>query len=139
MKLTLADKGVRFTNFLIDMAAIGFITLVVILVVSLISGGICPEVGLLLWQCIYLLYYFVLEAIFQQTLGKMVTRTVVVHKSGRKPSLTNIFFRSIFRVPAINALSFAFGSHIGMHDLFSNTRLVSSRSGTPAFPAKVPA
>ncbi|PSR55891.1 hypothetical protein AHMF7605_21495 [Adhaeribacter arboris] len=59
-----------------------------------------------------------------KTLGKMVTKTVVVHKSGREPSLGNYIVRTFFRIATLDVISFLLGTKIGMHDMLSNTRVV---------------
>lgn len=124
MKLQLVNKDIRFYNYVIDLAAILFITLVA---GSLIHAVFQINQGLtimLLLQVVYIAYYFVMELRYGQTLGKMFTKTMVVHKSGRKPSVGNLIIRSMFRIATLDVLSFLLGTAVGMHDSFSNTRVV---------------
>lgn len=77
----------------------------------------------LMYYRIFFLYYFILELFFQQTLGKMFTKTFVVTKDGKKPSFLNILIRSFCRIIPLDALLYLFGSELGMHDKVSLTKL----------------
>ncbi len=109
------DKGVRLTNYLIDLIIIYVSWLMIILMMPIYKEY-------LLFYCLMFLYYVIMEFSWGQTLGKMVTKTKVVHKSGGKPSFVNILIRSFCRLIPIDALSYLFGS--GMHDQLSSTRVI---------------
>lgn len=110
------DKGIRLLNFVID------ITIIIV---------ICIPLNLLLLSnnpnAIFLLvhfgYYFILESISGQTLGKMVTDTEVVNLDNTKPNVGKIFIRSILRLIPIDGYTYLFGQDQGGHDIMSRTRL----------------
>lgn len=111
------DKGIRATNYFID-----FIVIVVLwFLLSIFLGGFSYDTGL--FYVIMFLYYLILEAIFQKTLGKIVTKTVVVDKRGKKPGFMKIMIRSFLRLIPIDGFSYLFGTETGLHDVWSSTRL----------------
>jgi len=65
-----------------------------------------------------------MELFIKQTLGKMITKTTVVHKDGSSPSVLNILMRSFWRLIPFDSLSYLFGTEVGMHDKLSSTRLI---------------
>ena len=75
-------------------------------------------------------YYLIFEAITGKTLGKMVTKTRVVSKDGAKPTFIKIVIRSLCRLIPFDAFSYLFGSELGMHDLFSSTKLLKDTNET---------
>jgi len=114
------DKGLRLTNYLID--------LVIIYVLWTISYIILPDIAsdFLVFYILMFFYYFLLELIFQQTVGKMVTKTKVVNKNDTKASVLQLGIRSSLRLIPIDAFSYLFGTERGFHDILSSTRLVKS-------------
>ncbi|WP_046755837.1 RDD family protein [Kordia jejudonensis] len=112
------DKSIRFVNFLIDLVVIVMITIVV----TIVFGSLTGSEKVLIWIVTFV-YYFVLESLTKQTIGKMITNTKVVMKDGTKPSVIRIFMRSFLRIVPVDALSYLFGKNNGLHDLLSGTRL----------------
>jgi uncharacterized RDD family membrane protein YckC len=78
----------------------------------------------------YLFYCFLSEAIFRQTLGKMVTRSVVV-SDGVKLSTGRIFLRTLARLIPFDKISFLFGAK--WHDRASSTAVVYIDTWEKAF------
>jgi hypothetical protein len=80
----------------------------------------------------YIMYYFLSESIFRQTLGKMVTRSCVV---GNGPALTTgrVLQRSFCRLIPFDAIAFLFGAN--WHDSASATSVVYVDSWEKAFGA----
>lgn len=78
----------------------------------------------------YLLYCFLSEAIFRQTLGKMVTRSCVV-SDGVNLSTGRILLRTLSRLIPFDAISFLFGAK--WHDRASSTAVVYVDSWEKAF------
>lgn len=73
---------------------------------------------------VYFLYYFVCEALFQQTFGKKITGTKVVdYHHHNKPSLVQILIRTVSRIIPFYFISY-FMSGKGLHDHFSKTILI---------------
>ena len=71
-----------------------------------------------------IIYYSFFEAIFEQSIGKMITKTKVVDEKGNKASLSTILLRSLCRFIPFNAFSFLGDSPIGWHDSLSKTRVI---------------
>jgi len=111
------DKGIRLTNYLIDQVVL----LLLWFLISFFQGGIYENTEL--FYIIMFLYYFILEAIFQKTLGKIVTKTVVTDKYGNKPGFIKVMIRSFLRLIPIDGFSYLFGTEVGFHDAGSSTRL----------------
>ena len=111
------DKGIRLTNYLVDQVVI----ILLWLLVSFFQGGTYYSTES--FYIIMFLYYLILEAIFQKTLGKVVTKTVVTDKYGAKPGFLKVLIRSFLRLVPIDGISYLFGTEMGFHDVGSSTRL----------------
>lgn len=73
---------------------------------------------------IFFIYYFVLELAFQQTIGKVITKTVVSNVDGSKPDIGDILGRTVLRlIPLFDAYSFLHTTKTGLHDSWSGTKL----------------
>lgn len=73
-----------------------------------------------------LAYYLVFETYYQQTIGKMITGSVVINEYAKKPSFQEILLRTVIRYVPFDALSFLFSDNaIGWHDQWSKTYVVS--------------
>ncbi len=114
------DKGIRASNYLVDLMVIYPVWFVFIL---FIGNAKYDMISLFFLMG---LYYCVFEYFFNQTLGKMVTNTKVVMKNGEKPTLLAIFMRSVLRLFPLDALSYLCGTELGIHDLLSSTKLVKN-------------
>lgn len=85
----------------------------------------------------YFVYFLLLESVFQRSLGKLITKTVVVSENGDKPTFSQIFKRSLIRLIPFEAFSFfgnkgnlgEDGKHrpVGWHDKWSRTRVIEIR------------
>ncbi len=71
---------------------------------------------------LYYLYYFTLELAFKQTIGKFITKTIVVRKDGKQPAFWDIFTRTVSRLVPFDFLSYLFSVN-GIHDILSKTEL----------------
>ena len=118
-------RKIRTINFLIDNAAIfGCVVLLSVLLVNVVSQANLRIVGMVF----YYIYYFALEAIFGQTLGKLITKSIVTDSQGEKrPSVMQIFIRTISRLIPIDFISYFFNAN-GIHDYLSKTQLVTKNS-----------
>lgn len=81
----------------------------------------------------YIVYCFLSEAIFRQTLGKMVTRSVVV-SDGVELTTGRIFRRTLARLIPFDRISFLFGAK--WHDRASSTAVVYIDTWENAFAEK---
>lgn len=113
-------KRTRFYNFLIDL----IIFYIFVIVFSKLTNIYFEEYKLKYLMIIfYYLYYLILENIYGQTIGKMITKTKVVNMdNGENPNFTRILIRTISRLIPIDFLSYLFTIN-GIHDILSNTEL----------------
>lgn len=121
-KIDVVDKGVRFQNYAVDLVIVIMVATVVLIIINII--GLPDVLTLPIMQGTYFLYYFLMEYKYQQTVGKRFTRTVVVNKFGGKITTKELAIRTAFRIIGLDVLSFLLGNNVGMHDLFSNTRVI---------------
>ena len=145
-KMQLASQGKRFLNYIIDYIAIqvlamvaGFVIGALIAVGSMTADGTLDQesetplgplgIASFAVALIVSLGYFVLmEAVFQRTLGKLVTGTIVVTADGGSPSFGQILGRSLSRLIPFEAFSYLFGKPpVGWHDSLSGTRVIETR------------
>lgn len=124
----IADKGKRLASFIIDI----FIILVLYVTIILIAIVVFPDFTNnhileieFLFLVIYLLYYIFLESFYGKTIGKMITKTFVVDKNHKKPSVLRIILRTFFRLIPFGAMAFLF-SFSCFHDIWSGTRVVKN-------------
>jgi hypothetical protein len=81
----------------------------------------------------YVMYYFLAEAMFRQTLGKMITRSCVVG-NGVELSNGRVLMRSFCRLIPFDHIAFLFGA--SWHDSLSATSVVYVDSWEKAFDEK---
>jgi len=79
--------------------------------------------SLITLMIIAFMYYFILELIFQSTIGKVLTKTTVVSITGYPPRLKDVLIRSISRFIPFEAYSYI-NSEVGLHDKLSKTRVI---------------
>ena len=116
MKTNEVNKGTRIINFVIDTLAISFISLI-------LYSGLYSFFYTELYYLVFIFYYFIFEYFFGQTLGKMITNTIVVDMTNSKPSIRKTLYRTLLRLNPFDAVSYLFGLEQGGHDLISKTRL----------------
>lgn len=73
-----------------------------------------------------LIYYNVFEILFDRTVGKFITQTIVVDEQGEKPDHEKILIRSLCRLIPFNPFSILFLGR-GWHDSISKTYVVDKR------------
>jgi len=126
------DKGVRFTNRLIDFIFILIFSFVIGIVLQLVSpqtlqliasGGRLMDYAFEI--IVGMIYYNFFEMITGRTMGKLMTGTKVVDEQGKMPSADKIFVRSLCRFIPFDAFSFL-GDGPGWHDSLSKTRVVKA-------------
>lgn len=126
--------GPRFGHFFIDLIFIQILfilhNIIMIGVISLFENNNTVEIITLIFQITLILlipsYYILCEYKWQQTIGKLLTKTVVIDEYGNKPDLSTILLRSLIRLVPLEAIS-CYGdkfSH-GWHDRWSKTWVVS--------------
>ena len=141
--MNIATQGARFVNALVDGIFIGIFSFGVGIVFGVVfvmtseevrnTGTISPDtemmidiIGNLLGVLVSLGYYVVMEAVFQRTVGKLLTGTVVVNESGGRPSFGQIVGRSFARWIPFEAFSFLSKNPVGWHDSLAKTRVIGA-------------
>ena len=132
----LASRTQRFINFIVDLLIVHTI-LVGIATTVVIIGDLTSDYDLSKWVeatttferlaswfVVLFLYYFLTETYYSRTFAKYFTQTLVVKTDGSRPKKRIIFIRTLSRFIPLECITFL-GSNIrGLHDLFSNTRVV---------------
>jgi uncharacterized RDD family membrane protein YckC len=80
-------------------------------------------VGNILFLITFFLYYVFMEYKYQKSIGKLLTKTKVVTKDGRKPELNEMSYRTASRLIPFDRVSFLVTTN-GFRDRFSNTTVV---------------
>ncbi|TDH27805.1 hypothetical protein EXU57_04865 [Segetibacter sp. 3557_3] len=71
-----------------------------------------------------MVYYFLFELIFLRSPAKWLSLTKVVSLKGKRPSVIQIFFRSLLRLTIIDAFFIPFFDR-PLHDVLTKTRVVT--------------
>jgi len=141
VELSLASKGKRFVNFLIDLFLLYLINLffftpiVFALILKLLSNdsGAFEQkntsLAYSLYFILYIIFFIVLMTLQEflfggKTIGKFITGTMVVTLNGEAPKFMDYILRSLCRCIPLEAFSF-FGE-TGWHDSLSKTRIVNT-------------
>lgn len=131
----LATQGQRFLNYVIDLIVqylIIFVLGFIFTVLSLLTGytGIMDWIGSMgdlegyvVFFFVVILYYTLFESLCSRTIGKYITKTIVVNEDGSKPDSQIILKRTLCRLIPFDGLSFL-GSGRGWHDSISDTYVV---------------
>lgn len=119
--------GKRFGHYLIDMVCFYILTFVAGVVVALTFPNVNLESSVVSYSitaAVIVLYYFVVESLLQSSLGKLVTRCVVIDEYGNKPTAGQLLGRSFARLIPFEAFSCLGDNSRGWHDSMSNTYVV---------------
>lgn len=131
-----ASQGQRFANSLLDTVAyyllmIGIGVLLGILAQLLESPALVDWLinidgftNLLFTITITSSYFFIFESLGATTLGKLVTKTIVVDENGNKPNSRQLLIRTFSRLIPFDAFSYLGNPSRGWHDRFSDTYVV---------------
>jgi uncharacterized RDD family membrane protein YckC len=124
-----ASKSKRLVNFIIDYLIMGFIINFVIALLfydlkknEFVISSYSKQ--FIYVTCIFL-YYLLCESVWNQTLGKKITKTKVVNLNNLKPNFMQIIIRSLSRLIPFYPITFLGMSSRGLHDIFSKTKVVN--------------
>src|SRR5690606_23903003 len=112
------SSGRRFLNFLIDLVTWGSVLLTVNLFFDLTQVNNNEIFDFSLLSGTFLIYYFAMELTFQKTVGKFITKTKVVNENGERPTLPQVFFRTLCRLIPFDQFSYLVVRK-GFHDYLS--------------------
>ncbi|OJX50136.1 MAG: hypothetical protein BGO88_05460 [Flavobacterium sp. 38-13] len=129
--------GTRLANYLIDYVCVivlMFAILIGLMIFAAIIGSQelldrignmnkIEEYGVAIVSI--LLYYNIFEIFFSRTIGKFITKTVVVNINGEKPDTQEILVRSLCRLIPFETFSFLGAPNKGWHDSISKTYVVN--------------
>src|SRR5687767_14659041 len=98
--MTLADKGARVANFVADTLVLG----VIILNLTYTMYFFFPQTANnnspafdIVFSIIFFSYYFFFEFFGGRTVGKILTKTIVVDRYGNKPNVLKLVLRTLIR------------------------------------------
>ncbi len=125
--------GPRFGHFIIDFTCFQIVLYVVgylfemaitlsnsVVTLSLTLALLSNIVMLLLYPTLY----FICEYKWQRTLGKFLTKTIVINEYGNKPELGQLVLRSLIRIVPFEPFSCLGDNSNGWHDRWSSTFVV---------------
>lgn len=136
----LATQGQRFLNYLIDFAAQYAMSAIIAVIAVLLStyleidflanwiGEMNTLEEYLFGAIVLVTYYGLFETIFARTVGKFITKTVVVLEDGTKPDSATILKRTFCRFIPLEQFSFFGGKARGWHDTISDTYVVKKEA-----------
>ena len=111
----------RLLNFLIDNI---IFTIFTYLFLEVFKTSITKESAIKILFVFYFLYYFVQEFYLKKTIGKYITKTIVVSKDNNQKFLVwRIALRTLIRFLVIDVLSYLFTNN-GLHDFLSKTETI---------------
>jgi uncharacterized RDD family membrane protein YckC len=132
----LASKGQRFLNYFLDRIIIYSIIFGLSFIIAL-TATFFEATGFIEWlenlntfeeYLIYFIimipYFTLMESIFSRTIGKIITKTMVVLEDGSKPESGIIFRRTLCRIIPFDNFSFLGNSSRGWHDSITDTYVV---------------
>lgn len=132
----LASRGQRFLNYILDLVIVYAIIFGLSFVTAIIATFLEAE-GFLEWlgnlnkleeYLVYFLimipYFTLMESIFSKSVGKFITKTIVVLEDGSKPESSVILRRTLCRIIPFDGLSFLGSPSRGWHDSITETYVV---------------
>lgn len=132
----MASKGQRFLNYIIDVVIIYILIFGVSFITALIATHLEATSFLewlqningleeyLIYFIIMIPYFTLMESFFSKSIGKFITKTMVVLEDGSKPESGTILRRTLCRIIPFDALSFLGTPSRGWHDSITDTYVV---------------
>ena len=132
----MASRGQRFLNYIIDVVIIYILIFGVSFITALIATYLEATSFLewlqningleeyLIYFIIMIPYFTLMESIFSKSVGKFITKTMVVLEDGSKPESGTILRRTLCRIIPFDGLSFLGTPSRGWHDSITDTYVV---------------
>ena len=138
MNVATVSIGKRFIHFVIDYIFVSFLLLpllgALIGIVSALTGvdrssmnKILISYRLLLGAGTMILYYVLFEYFLNKTIGKFLTRSIVVTETDAKPSFKSCLLRTLIRFVPLEPFSILSSDSKMWHDKWTKT-VVTSRA-----------
>lgn len=124
MKFIIANVYDRLLNFIVDTLICAVLAFIVIRLLKQNSHNLTSLMVVCL--AVYFSYYFLLESLFQITVGKLVTKTKIADNITLfQPSLLKILIRTLSRFIPFEFVSFFYiKNNLFLHDKISGTTLL---------------
>jgi uncharacterized RDD family membrane protein YckC len=118
----LATVGQRFGNYIVDF----IIKMIVFTFISLTINSVADNhsLGTFIAYIFMFGYTIIMEFVYGQTIGKMLTKTMVISKDGHKLSLGQCFGRTFARIIPFEGFSVLGADAIMWHDSLTSTYVV---------------
>ena len=136
MNVATVSIGKRFIHFVIDYIFVSFLLLpllgALIGIVSALTGVDRSSMNkilsyrLLLGAGTMILYYILFEYFLNKTIGKFLTRSIVVTETGAKPSFKSCLLRTLIRFVPFEPFSILSSGSKMWHDKWTKTVVTSS-------------
>lgn len=97
------NRGKRFVNHIVD-SGLFYLLVRIIFSEPVRAARFSPIYAILIGVAFYLIYQFLSELFFKRTIGKLITKTIVVMKDGDVPTLSSVFIRTISRMIPFNGI-----------------------------------
>ncbi len=126
--MELAGKKERLINCIVDLIFIILFAVTLRLILELFMDFSEQENRILIFLT-FIGYYIIFEWISGRTPGKIISYTKVVKKDYNKINFIQALLRTIIRLTGVLvAISFLFGTELGIHDLLTNTRVILDKN-----------
>ena len=125
-----AQRWRRFVTVLIDTACIYVLAIILAIILALISRealSAMEQYAFVIGYGLQFLYYLPFEGVWGRTIGKFATGTRVIDVSGSPASFGQVVRRTFIRCIPFEAFSFLSSRPRGLHDRWSDTRVVLIR------------
>jgi uncharacterized RDD family membrane protein YckC len=112
----------RFVHFIID----SVIVLIIVFILTVPLDANVESQMLIGYVIIFIIifgYYYILEAKYQKTVAKFITKTKVVTNDGKRPDKHDILIRTLCRFIPFDQVTYLFTRN-GLHDRFSDTVVI---------------
>jgi len=119
----LCSKIKRAMNFIIDLGA-AFLLFFILTFLTIKAPSIFALINIILT---FSFVYIIPEVRYGQTLGKYITKTMVVNAEGKIPNLPTILLRTLSRLLIHYCLISPLLRERAKHDIFSNTFVVCKK------------
>jgi uncharacterized RDD family membrane protein YckC len=135
----LATQQQRFANYLVDLLVQYILVTILTLLIAIVSNYF-ETYSLVFWienagrleqyfigAIVALFYYSISEIFLSKSIGKFITKTIVVDENGNKVCPEIILKRTLCRLIPFEHFSFFSGNNRGWHDTISNTFVVKEQ------------
>ncbi len=120
----------RFGHYIVDVLAVYAYIFLIGFTLAALNVDInweAPGIGYLFGGFAIITYYSTFEYFTQRSLGKMLTRCIVIDQYGQRPSFSTILRRSASRLVPFEVFSCLGSEGRGWHDKWSNTFVIPAK------------